>query len=327
MTRILLFGASGFIGRHVAAVLTPDADLVCPSRVECDLADVDVTALTDLLRTVRPQAVVNCAGRVAGTGHEMLTANAGVTGKLIEAIAAGAPEARMVRLGSAAEYGPVRHGHAVREIDSAIPISEYGVSQLAATRLVEQAAGRVDALVLRVFNPVGPGLPVTNVLGSTARLLRDAIDHGHDHIALGLLATYRDFVDVRDVAHAVAAALRTTDPPERVYNVASGRAVPTREAVLSLARVAGFAGKLRDDSLSPTAARSAGVPWMRGDISRAAQLLSWAPRYDLADSLAALWAGTTGAAGERHASDHRAPLATSGAYLGGGIRNDEQDGP
>jgi nucleoside-diphosphate-sugar epimerase len=294
MIRVLLFGASGFIGRHVRANLIPEADLICPPRAEYDLISADIPALTELIAKVRPTAVVSCAGRVAGAGPDLVAAHAGATGKLIEAIAAGAPTARLVRLGSAAEYGLLRHGHAVRETDPTRPVSEYGVSQLAATQLIEIAAatGRVDAVVLRVFNPVGPGLPETNVLGRAARLLRETIDLGTGQLTLGLLDTFRDFVDVRDVARAVRAVLRTATLPERVYNVASGTAVSTRCAVRLLAQAAGFDGEFRDGALTPSAARSAGVPWMRGDISRATRDLGWTPEYNLADAVGALWAGT-----------------------------------
>lgn len=292
MTRVLLFGATGFIGRHVRAVQPPTAEVVCPGRGECDLLDVEVAALTALVREVRPDVVINCAGQVTGSGYQVLCAHAGITGKLIEAVAGGAPAARLVRLGSAAEYGPVRYGHLVNEADPAAPISEYGVSQLAATRLAElaAAAGRVDAMVLRVFNPVGPGLPTVNALGKAAELLREAIWRGGEQVEMGLLDTYRDFVDVRDVASAVWAAASVPSPSARVVNIGSGRAASTRHAIHLLAQVAGFTGTIRGGPLTPTAALSAQVPWMCGDVSRAAEVLGWAGTYDLTDSVKALWA-------------------------------------
>ncbi|MGW5667231.1 NAD-dependent epimerase/dehydratase family protein [Micromonospora sp. NPDC003776] len=290
--RVLLFGGSGFIGRHVRVALAPYADLVCPDRRECDLVGIGVARLAALVRDVRPDAVVNCAGRSAGSGYEMVGAQTMVTAKLVEAVAAGAPDARLVRLGSAAEYGVVPPGVAVREDHPAVPISEYGVSQLAGTRLAELAGatGRVDAVVLRVFNPVGPGSPRTSALGRAAMLLRQALARGEGHVAMGLLDSYRDFVDVRDVASAVRAAVLAAALSERVFNVGSGRAVPTRHAVRLLAHVAGFTGELRDGEFSPTATRSAAVPWMCADVSRAARAFGWAPGYDLPDSLKALWA-------------------------------------
>ncbi len=290
--KVLLFGASGFVGGHVRAALAPDVNLICPSRRECDLLGVGVEALTALIRDVRPDAVVNCAGRTAGTGYDVVCSHAVVTAKLIEAVAVGAPGARLVRLGSAAEYGVVPHGAVVHEDHSAVPVSEYGVGHLAGTRLVELAgvAGRVGAVVLRVFNPVGPGLPTTNALGRAAMLLRQAIVRGDRHIAMGLLDSYRDFVDVRDVALAVRAAVLISTLSERVFNVGSGRAVPTRYAVQLLAQVAGFTGELREGDFASTTARSAAVPWMCADVSRAAQVLDWVPAYDLTDTLKTLWA-------------------------------------
>jgi NDP-hexose 4-ketoreductase len=293
VTSVLLFGASGFLGTHVRAALAPQCKLVCPSRDECDLWRVDVETLTALVRAVNPDAVVNCAGKVAGTRHELMCAHVAATSKLVDAISVGAPQARLVRLGSAAEYGQVRDGHAVREGDPQEPVSDYGESHLAGTRATElaSAAGRVDAVVLRVFNAVGPGLQADTVLGRAAILLRQAIFRGDGQVAMGVLDTYRDFVDARDVALAVRAALVVTSLPERVFNVGSGRTVPTRYAVELLAEAAGFSGEFRDGGLSATAGRSAAVPWMRADVSRAGRVLGWAPTYDLADSVKALWAG------------------------------------
>ncbi|GAA2704205.1 NAD-dependent epimerase/dehydratase family protein [Micromonospora olivasterospora] len=288
---VLLFGATGFLGGHVRAALAAELPLVCPSRPECDLEGATSDELAALIRAVRPAAVVNCAGRATGTAEELLRANALVAAKLVDAVAEAAPAARLVRLGSAAEYGRVPLGSAVGEDCPADPVAAYGVSQLAATRLVELAARdrRVDAVVLRVFNPVGPGTPRSTLLGGVAAQLARCPAGGV--LRTGPLDVRRDFVDVRDVAAAVAAALRVPPSGPRVFNVASGRAVPVRDAVRLLADAAGFTGWVREDGRPP--ARSATVGWMCGDVRRAAAHLGWTPRHDLADSIKALWAGAS----------------------------------
>ncbi|MFG1951487.1 NAD-dependent epimerase/dehydratase family protein [Micromonospora sp. NPDC048830] len=298
MSRVLLFGGSGFLGRHVRAALAGEATLVCPRRAECDLVDVALPDLAALVRQARPTAVVNCTGRLGGSDHELVRAHTLVTAKLVEAVALAAPRARLVRLGSAGEYGRPPYGRPVRESDPAEPVGGYGLSHLSATRLVELAvaAGRLDAVVLRVFNPIGPGLPEESVLGRAARLLRDALARGGPEIALGPLDAYRDLVDVRDVALAVRAAVRLPSVPDPVLNVGSGSAVRIREAVRMLAAVAGFSGAVTEAAPAPGAARTADVPWMCADVSSAARALGWAPSYDLADTVKAIWSEATGPA-------------------------------
>jgi len=321
MTRVLLFGAYGFLGGHVRRALAPDTELTCPTRAECDLVHCTDDDLASLLRTVRPDAVVNCAGGAIGGGPDLIRANTIVTARLIDAVAAHAPTARLVRIGSAAEYGPVPPGHAVNEHDPAVPVGEYGVSQLAATRLLELAtiAGRVDGVVLRVFNPIGPGLREETLLGRAVDLLRRATAHRAAYISMGALGAYRDFIDARDVATAVAAVLAAPTVPDRIYNIASGRAVPARTAVLLLAETAGFTGEIREDGRAPD--RSAAVDWMCGDIRRAASALGWAPAHDLADSVKALWS-----AGGSRATRPGAPSPRPTPSPGRGQPQPEQPG-
>jgi nucleoside-diphosphate-sugar epimerase len=295
MTRILLFGASGFLGRHVHRALQahPDISAIsCPGRQRHDLVRGELAELVDLVSAERPDAVVNCTGRLTGSSHDLVLANTAATAKLIEAVAVAAPAARLVRLGSASEYGPVPAGRPVGEDQVPVPVSEYGVTHLAGTRLVElaSAAGRVDGVVLRVFNPIGAGLHADNLLGRSAVLLREAQAGGSGEITLGSLAAYRDFVDARDVAAAVLAAILAPSLPERVFNVASGTAVPARDVVRLLADAAGFTGEIREEGTGP--GRSAAVSWIQADIGRAERVLRWTPTYQLADSVKDLWAAT-----------------------------------
>lgn len=300
--KVLLFGGGGFLGRHIHACLAAHAEVLAPTRQDCDLAEIDHGALVRLLRRVRPEAIVIAAGRTFGTATELLQAHTMVTAKLIDAIALAAPQARLVRIGSAAEYGPVPHGHTVREDDPARPVGEYGLSHLTATALVELAgsAGRVDGRVLRVFNPVGPGMPKSFLLARAALLFREAIRAGAETVDLGLHAAWRDFIDVRDVASATWAAVRTELAGDRVFNIGSGRALSLSTAIDQLAETAGYAGVVAAGPFAPEAARSAAVGWMCADRARAERILDWVPMHPLADSLTELWTdinrdGPTGA--------------------------------
>ena len=68
------------------------------------------------------------------------------------------------------------------------------------------------AVVLRVFNPVGPGAPEESLPGRVAAELRRALASGAE-VRLGSLDAVRDFVDARDVADAVIAAAAGPAPP------------------------------------------------------------------------------------------------------------------
>jgi nucleoside-diphosphate-sugar epimerase len=128
------------------------------------------------------------------------------------------------------------------------------------------------------------------MLGRAAGLIRQAQADGGREITLAALGAYRDFVDVRDVAAAVAAAVLAPALPARVFNIASGRAVPAREAVRLLAEAAGYTGEVHERGQGP--ARSSAVTWMRGDISQARRVLGWTPAHDLADAVKEVWTTT-----------------------------------
>ncbi|QLJ02151.1 NAD(P)-dependent oxidoreductase [Streptomyces sp. NEAU-sy36] len=292
--RILVLGGTGYLGRHVTERLRalPGARLSAAGRTGAeyavDLATDRPERLAKTLAAAAPDAVVNCAGATGGDPVTLAEVNARGPAVLCAALREAAPTARLVHLGSAAEYGPGTPGVPVTESAPARPVTPYGATKLAGTLAV--AAAALDAVVLRIGNPVGAGAPAAGLPGRVTALLRSAGPDPSAVLRLGDLSAYRDFVDVRDVARAAALAVTAPGPLPPVLNIGGGAAVPVRDLVHGLARTAGFRGRLEESAGG--SARSAEVSWQCSDVSAAARVLGWRPAHGLDDSLAALWAAT-----------------------------------
>lgn len=238
--RVLLLGADGFIGRHVAERLLADpaVQLTALGRnddadVRFDLATGAPGVLARFVNAVHPGVVVNCAGATRGNARDLTRQNTVAVATVCEAMRRSAVGARLVQVGCGAEYGPSPAGASTGEDAPPRPGNPYGVSKLAASELV--LGSGLDAVVLRVFSPVGPGTPTGAPLGRIAETLRRAMQHGDGELKLGGLGVHRDFIDVRDVARAVHAA--SLSAAQGVVNIGSGRAVRMRDMAAALAHV------------------------------------------------------------------------------------------
>ncbi|MFF2362796.1 NAD-dependent epimerase/dehydratase family protein [Streptomyces sp. NPDC058122] len=308
--RILVLGFTGYLGGHVAEHLRtlPGVRVLGGGRSPAaefgiDLATARRELLVPALAAAAPDAVVNCAGATGGDAVTLSEVNSRGPAVLCAALREAAPSARLVHLGSAAEYGPGVRDTAVTESSATSPLTPYGATKLAGTVTVTTSG--LDAVVLRVGNPVGPGAPSTGLPGRIAGLLRAAGPDPDAVVRLGDLSAYRDFVDVRDVARAAAAAATAPGPLPRVLNIGGGKAVPVRELVGGLARVAGFRGRIEENGGG--SARSGEVSWQCSDITAAEEALGWRPALTLDDSLAALWTATAGAGFLPRAEGDRTP--------------------
>lgn len=304
MTRVLVLGAQGFLGRatwgtlveaghqvvaHVRRPLAAPQSAVYSPWFAADLDIASQAEVRELIEHSGAEVVVNCVGATTGSVRELRAANLTVVEHLISVVAR-LHGVRYIHLGSAAEYGVSHAGQPARETDEPHPISEYGATKLAATSLIMERA-RSDgfaAVVLRVFNPVGPGAPTTSVAGRAAAELRRAVLSHEREIRLGSLASWRDYVGVDDVAGAIAAvASRPADDGGHVVNVGSGRAQSTRALIERLSEIAEFRGAIVESA--PSSARSEGVDWQEADITVLRERYGFQPRQTTDDMLRGLW--------------------------------------
>jgi NDP-hexose 4-ketoreductase len=303
--RVVVVGAGGFLGSHARAALERRGDeltLTCVDRCPRppglgDWRELDVLAarpgtLDELIGDLRPDVVVNSAGLLAGDLSALVTCNLLLVARLLEAIAGAAPGARFVHLGSAAEYGVAEEAAYIAEDHPATPVSAYGITKLAATQLIARrhAEGAIEAIVLRVFNPVGAGLSHHTVLGRAASLMRQASRDDVPRIDLGDLSAVRDFVPATDVGEAIARACTCASPGDVLFNVGSGVARTVREMVVSLAAVAGYRGAIGE--LRAGSPRSGAVGGQAANVGRARRAFAWAPSPEPTEALRALWRAT-----------------------------------
>jgi len=306
--RILLLGAGGFIGRSVCREFLDSGcqgELVLHFRRRdrrdpvwlemdrryLDLRLADLAVLAQLVDSVGPDVIVNCVGLTTGTAADLHAVNVDIVTKLIATVA-GRPDVHLVHIGSAAEYGVQREGMAVAETALAAPRSIYGLAKHEATRRLMDsvAAGRVNATILRVFNPLGRYSSTATLAGSAAKLIDTAIRQGHRAVHLGNLDTWRDYVDTRDVAAAVLAAAGDRRQGGVVLNVGRGEAVLSRSLIATLAEVSGYDGSIVESE--PGSQRSHVVRWQCADTTAIRDQLGWTPRFTVTDSLRDLWEET-----------------------------------
>lgn len=229
--KVLVTGANGFVGNFVSRDLESAGHTVIAHRQsDADLRDAD--ALTDFVRSTKPDACIHLAGMafVPKAWEDPALAfavNVEGTIHLLEAFRAHAPTARFLYVSSALVYGNRPRPAPIRETDPAEPDHLYGVTKLTADLTVLLYARRygMHALSARPCNHIGPGQSADFVVPSFARQVA-AIRDGRQPpvMRVGNLDSEREFADVRDVARAYR-LLVEKGSPGRTYNVATGRRV------------------------------------------------------------------------------------------------------
>lgn len=314
--RVLLTGAAGFIGSHVAEALAARGDEVVafdrfddflyPAEVkrahardlaalprlrwvEADLLDaaavgraldgVDVVCHLAALAGVRPS--------LAEPGRYLRT-NVEGTAVVLEAMrAAGC--ARLVLASSSSVYG-ARPGADLRQVAAfhedepcLTPASPYAASKRMAELLcsTHRDLWGTGTWALRFFTVYGPRQRPDMAIHKFTR----AIASGRPITVFGDGSTRRDYTFIADIVAGVVAAIDRVRPGDLVpLNLGGSATIGLGELIAAIETTVGKAAIVDRQPDQP-----GDVPVTSADLSRARTLLGYAPRTPLADGLAAFW--------------------------------------
>ena len=301
---VVVTGAAGFIGSHLAARLLELGEDVVGIDCLTDYYDVSlkgsnlrslldhprfrferVDLAEDELRSFLADAsrVYHLAAQPGvrnSWGDEFgsyVRNNIVATQRLLEAMLGS--KARIVFASSSSVYGEADR-YPTPEDSTPQPISPYGVTKLCSEQLVmayRRSAG-LDARCVRYFTVYGPRQRPDMAFSRFIAAARtgDAVE------VYGDGEQVRDFTFVADAVEATIRAGSVADPGGAIFNVGGGSRVTVRRVLATLAEILGRQIDIRELPAQPGDVRETGA-----DLRRAAAILGWRPAVSLDDGLRA----------------------------------------
>ncbi len=297
--RILVTGASGFIGTRVVETLSKKnsnavisgagrssfslADLPNYTYIECDLMD------SELLKKLPEEidVVIHLAGdRRTFVKPDELSTQAASNILMTSNVAdyAVSAKAKLFLYASSVYIYSSNSAIPFKEESLTIPGENLGATKLASEAIIKARAvsGQFRAASFRMSTVYGPRSGDTQFIPQAIMKLKSP----EPAAKFGAGDVKRDFVFVDDVANAFAAAVTVLLDKDFDYdalNVGTGKAVSIREVVKVLAEELGTEKKIEFSVPAGTGNKADTDHQL--DVTRIHSVLGWQPEYSLADGL------------------------------------------
>jgi len=290
--RILITGASGFIGRHLAEklrisgaqihTLTRSPVRNMPETVQ-HLGDIrNQQAVTNAVDESNPEFIFHlCAykNRLPDLGEFAPAIETNLTGtlNLVSAVKSLQQLRSIIVVGTAEEYGnnptPFREG--MREQ----PVTAYSFSKLCQTQLC-QTLTRLHGLPIAVLRPTiayGPGQGEEMFLPA---LIKKLLRNERFDMTAGMQT--RDFVHVSDVVDAMVSAALCRDATGEILNIGGGQPLPIAKVALMIEKMLDKSGLVQLGALDYRVGEIMNY-YVNSDKAR--DLIGWQPRIALEQGL------------------------------------------
>jgi GDP-4-dehydro-6-deoxy-D-mannose reductase len=295
MDKILIFGISGFTGRHFQQYILKNkldekyhiigVDLNSSEKIQldyrqCDLADVN--ELSELIKTEAPDYIVNFAGISHSDDIELvININTKICRTVCDSIVKyGIKIKKILLIGSAAEYGDTQVLPLI-ESSPLNPVSIYGLSKVWQTYQAKYFRNcyKLNISLARTFNISACDLPDKFSLGSFIKQIKKSPSNGT--LTVGNIDSRRDFVDISDVVDAYWKILMN-EKDDFIFNVCSGSSILISDIINHLIKVSEKNIQIIVDS---DRYNKGDIADSYGDNQKIRQITGWCPREDILQSL------------------------------------------
>jgi GDP-4-dehydro-6-deoxy-D-mannose reductase len=289
--RILVTGASGFVGRHMVRLIAEQGDEPVAwgrspeageAMLALDLMDPGAVRQQDLGGL---DAVVHLAGLAQVSDSftrpaEYISANVTMQVNLMEALLEQRSFPRVLVVST----GGVYHGSSdvVTETSAVAPGNPYAISKVTQELLASYYGQRkFEVIVARPFNHIGPGQQRGYLVADLASQIATAELNGEGAVNVGNLSSSRDYTDVRDVVAAYHRLIGAGRAGE-TYNVCSGHSYTGEAIVTKLAALTGGRITVVTDS---KLTRPTDTPNVTASNEKLTHDTAWQPTISLDDTL------------------------------------------
>jgi GDP-4-dehydro-6-deoxy-D-mannose reductase len=288
--KILVIGANGFIGGYLSEYLkSQDYRVVEADKSGVDMVMVDALQpdqVMKLLKEINPDVIFNLIGYTDESHPDTIyRLNIFPLIHIAGCVTSLGLSTRIITMGSAAEYGPIREPRdPLVEDDIKVPVSHYGVSKVAQTSLARVffKSNASDIIIARPFNIIGYGMSSYSVPACfVEQFLQRGDIKGRIEIRTGNLDPIRDFLSIHDVISALH-YIMLRGSPGHSYNICSGSGITVRAILTGIASI--FSGKEYQILENKSMNSAINIPWSIGDNSKL-KSLGWKQQSSIEDGM------------------------------------------
>ncbi|OGF54372.1 MAG: hypothetical protein A2452_02215 [Candidatus Firestonebacteria bacterium RIFOXYC2_FULL_39_67] len=294
--RVLITGASGFIGSHIVNRIRKDNTVAVvmlndehSTRIEDSLGgiiryNVDLKSTSDIMKVVadfKPDVILHLAS-IYAVNHKseqiesLIETNVlGIT-NLLEASVAGKVKL-FVNTSTCFVYD--KSTRKIKENYQLKPLNLYGLTKINTEQLCDFYSDNygLNCLTLRIFPPYGPN-------DNKRRLVPYVIDNclSNNDIKLTSGIQKWDFVYVEDIVDAYILSLRAKIKGHEIINIGSGVATKVKDVTKLILKYAKSKSKLFFGSIPH---RENEVWYCCADLLKAKRILGWRPKTSIASGI------------------------------------------